>query len=334
VDRNSVTVEINEQLHAFEASDVWSEANGNYSFKFDSRNIQGSKVQLTINITANDNVGNLADKATVTPWLDNTPPAVDLDPANVREWKQVGALQVASVSFDPLGPRAVNDEAVIGQIETYRALVWERTNVIEENQEVLHHAGTKNDSVYLYLQTDPSKPLLVDSDEDDANLCDELDITDLTALQLEGVLPIGTAWYDDSDPTAAPDPTGLYTLANADNPPLTLCEQNKSDLQRVIKHDWLATSPAVFAKPELVGLECTGQQWEITSFVDEDGWICMAARAEDLVGNVGISRPLRLCYDSPDIAGSPACATMSTTPPTCTDGCTPPLRWGPAFVRQ
>jgi hypothetical protein len=47
----------------------------------------------------------------------------------------------------------------------------------------------------------------------------------------------------------------------------------------------------------------------------------VAARAEDNIENVGISAPLRLCFDDGDSGnGVPSCNTSEA--PSCTDGCT------------
>ncbi len=61
-----------------------------------------------------------------------------------------------------------------------------------------------------------------------------------------------------------------------------------------------------------------------------NGWICMAASSQtDQVEMSGISAPLRVCLNS-TLPGKvePACANSSTTPPSCTDGCTAPPHFG------
>jgi hypothetical protein len=59
-----------------------------------------------------------------------------------------------------------------------------------------------------------------------------------------------------------------------------------------------------------------------------DGWICLAARVADKLGNVGLSRPLRICYDDDQVEGVPACAT-GAPPPSCTTNCTAPAAMPP-----
>jgi hypothetical protein len=97
---------------------------------------------------------------------------------------------------------------------------------------------------------------------------------------------------------------------------------------RVIKHTALGAESVVYSvSPEAGTLECTGKFWELTSVVNRsppEGWLCLAARASDMVGNVGVSPPLRVCFDNPGTASHPTCANSSVAPPTCTDGCDPP----------
>jgi hypothetical protein len=334
VNRDSVSIQLNnEDPVEFVDADPWTEANGVYTYSFDSRNIVSSKVQITVNISATDTVGNDSSGASLTLWIDNTPPAVDLDPSNVREFKLVGGVEHCSSAFDPVGPEAVNDEGLIGEIETFRVAVWEQTNGIL-GQNVFHYAGTDTESVYIYLQPDVDTPLLIDTDDDADNLCDELAVEDVGVfLQLEGIGATGAAIYDDYDSGADPD-QGTCVLDSTSAVPDPLCESDASDMHRVIAHDGKPGIPVIFAKPELVGAECTGAQWEIGPFIDQDGWVCLAARAVDVVGNVGISPPLRACFDSLDIPGEPACATMSDTPPDCTDTCTPPPGWGSVIIKN
>jgi hypothetical protein len=94
-------------------------------------------------------------------------------------------------------------------------------------------------------------------------------------------------------------------------------------------------APIIYAaSPTENSLECTGVSWEFGTKVSQDGWVCFATRAVDNVGNVGISRPLRLCLDDPDRAGTPACAEPGSIPPSCTDSCTPPAREGGFLTKQ
>jgi hypothetical protein len=119
---------------------------------------------------------------------------------------------------------------------------------------------------------------------------------------------------------------GDCKLKASDMPP-RLCTANKSDMWQVIRDDVTGTD-VIYGVGVSDGLECTGVAWEFAGKLVHNGWACFAARAVDNAGNVGISRPLRICVDNPAFGASPSCATSSETPPSCTDSCTPPPRWG------
>jgi len=102
-------------------------------------------------------------------------------------------------------------------------------------------------------------------------------------------------------------------------------------MSRVIEHTMptMTPTPVVFASGNNEDVECTGTDWEHATQAPGEGWICLAVRAEDLAGNIGVSRPLRLCYDDSSTGSVPDCFLdpVANPPPTCTDGCTLP----PAF---
>jgi hypothetical protein len=106
-----------------------------------------------------------------------------------------------------------------------------------------------------------------------------------------------------------------------------LCANKDNDMWQVIQDEYNVT-PVIYSASPTAGNECTGVSWEFGTKVSADGWVCFATRAVDNVGNVGVSRPLRICVDDPDRAGTPPCANSSIGAPTCTDGCTPQPRWG------
>jgi hypothetical protein len=68
---------------------------------------------------------------------------------------------------------------------------------------------------------------------------------------------------------------------------------------------------------------CNGNSWAVP-FGNHEGWICVAARVEDTIGNVGISRPLRVCYDDPGTAFTPDCSPDAGKGISCADSCAPP----------
>ena len=337
VDQKTINVELNQQANLYAATTQWSNTGNDYSFTFDSANVAGSKVQVTVNVTASDKAGNKSSGASVLLYLDNQPPIVDLDPGNVRLKKKSGTNYLCSESFDPLGSLAANDAdpypATVTPFKHFRALVWDKTNTIG-GQTVFYYAATDPTSVYLYLQPDgPTVPLLINNDADPE--CDALNTVvggkAIPSLQLNAVKPVGSPWYQTDNPSTAPAISGCNLAA--ETPPSHLCTNNVSDLSVVVEHGGLTAEPVVYGIGQLTGLECTGTGWELSSQLaqatQKEGWFCLAAVAKDKVGNTAISRPLRVCYDDPSTTFQPACALSSTTPPSCTDGCTPPGGFAP-----
>lgn len=335
VDQKTVNVELNQASNLYTTSTQWTNTGNDYTFTFDSANVTGSKVQVTVNVTASDLAGNKSAGASVLLYLDNYGPIVDLDPGNFRTVKKSGTNYYCSQPFDPLGPLAASDDGTpITAFKHFRALVWDLTNTVA-GQTVLYYSKTDPSSVYLYLQPDgPTVPLLVNNDADAE--CDVLNTIvngqTIPNLQLNPATPTGSALYQGSDATSPPAiPSGYCTLPN-ETPPQQLCTNNASDLTVVVTHTMTGAEPVVYGIGQMTGLECTGTGWELSSQLaqatQKDGWFCLAATAKDKVGNVSISRPLRVCYDNPNTTYEPPCKNSSTTPPSCTDGCTPPPGFG------
>jgi hypothetical protein len=336
VDPLSVVATINNSDYAYSDSDPsWSydAMTGTFTFYFDTTQIENSVAQATLRVVASDKVGNAA-KASVLLQLDNVPPVVELDPLPVRE-RNVDTNQ-CSLAFDPLGAAAANDLQVVYDFQVFRALVWEETNHARGEPNDIS-AGADLGSVVLYLQPNTAQGLLKDTDGD--HHCDALETVDsdtgkdLHSIQLSPIPPQGSSWLGASgseDPTLAaefplPEET-LCTYANVMTAPNPLCAKT-SDMSRVISWDIDHKVPVVFGVDPISGLSCTGYGWEINSVVSE-GWLCAAATAKDNNGNVGISVPIRLCYDDGEDP-PPDCATSSSTPPSCVvDGCTLPPRLG------
>jgi hypothetical protein len=337
LDSKTLSVELNQVAKFYSPTDTnWTNNNkGSFTYTFDGANVAGSKVQVTVNLTASDIAGNKTAGESVVLYLDNYPPIIDLDPPNVRQLRKVGTDIQCSESFDPLGPMAASDGDLVLPFTTFRALVWDTTNAIA-GQTVFYYATTDQSSVYLYLQPDgATKPLLIDTDGD--GICDKLDTspggTPIPNLRLGPVMPAGTAYFatDMTDQGADPLLSGCMTGADT-TPPAHLCDQNVSDMTEVIRHNAANVEPVVYGIGGLTGLECTGTGWELSAQLmgatQKQGWFCLAAVATDKVGNSAISPPLRVCLA--DNISSPAC--NPTLKPSCTDGCTAPPPFDVQFM--
>lgn len=339
VDKSKVKVKLNADEYTFEAppSALWSESNGNFVFTFDRTKIVASVSQATINIHAEDLVGNAADGESLIVFLDDFPPIVSLNPENIRvvyEPASATAAPKCSSLFDPLGERAVNDLATVQDFALFRALVWDLTNH-GADQEIDYLSGTDPSTVSLYLQPDPEQPLLIDDDGDgicnDLRTVDEagnpLEFISLSPLDSQGTPPKLPA--DDWGEAPAVDLLGCEPMSNANQ----LCLSQFSDMQYVLRHTIPVREEAVvFGRNPGANttLTCTGADWSISALAGRSGWICLAASATDFANNKGISAPLRVCMRNPGDASNPC---LDSPPPTCTDGCSPPPEFPSQVIR-
>jgi hypothetical protein len=308
-----------------------------YTGKFPAGKYLG-RSQLTLNIIAEDVAGNQT-RFGLDVELDSVPPWVSLDPLPVREVARTGAVNNPSCSlpFDPVGSGAVSDEDVLppsipARKDRYRALVWERGTAITGDTSVTV-SGVKDDTVKVYVQSDVAVPLIIDSDKDPDHLCDSINAMPPlgqhapVVLNYKPITPTGSlvkigAPLDASelatDPpvvecTTATCDFGTCKVQGAATVPDPLCG-GESDLTIVMQHRIPGTPvPVIYAFSPKAGTVpgCTGDLWESTITT---GWTCVAGTARDNAGNVGISKPLRVCYG----------ASCPTTPPDCTDGCVMP----------
>jgi hypothetical protein len=337
----NVTLYAGQSKIFYDPTKGWSKNGDKFVFSFDSKEVEKfAPIQTTINIRANDKVGNpSATGQSVQIYLDNAPPQVDLDPQNIRT---VSATS-CSGSFDPVGDASANDldgtpgRRALSRFGWFRAFVSERGNY-EPGQSIVWLSGTNQKEVRVYYQADPenaatkllvSKNAGVDSTCDDIGGIDDLQngppFSGMTPPSTTG--PMGTPW-NKVDPDATPTAPGSCTLT-AGAQPDWLCPTHTSNMFYVPFNQQLK-EPYVYVvgTPNMQDASCTGIDLNFLRTGQPEGWVCVAARAVDNAGNVGISPPLRLCADDPTTPEHPACAVSSTVPPSCTDGCTPPARGG------
>jgi hypothetical protein len=319
--------------------DKWSRTmNGTFTYRFETGLLQGVESQITVKVRAQDTAGNLTEGVTLLLYRDDLPPAIDLDPkhARIKDF----STSVCSKSFDPLGS-ALNDGATTSDaFALFRAVVYERAN-IATGQPILYFSGTNQKSVALYIQPDTTQPFLIDTNND--NRCDALARDD---FKLQTLKPVGKAGVPDyaKDSTVAPDPGGACTLLDPGTPAKPLCSLQNSDMTIVVQHDVQPkdTEPVVYAMGGILEPECTGSKWELHSAtvdqqgkpLSKDGWLCLAVKASDNLGNSDVSRPLRICFDDPLVDGIPACAGPNPPPaPSCTTNCVAPPRFDEHIFR-
>lgn len=329
VDPATVQVLLNTVPFTFDPKNGWANPSTNsFSFTFDTKNFSANKVQLAVIIRAKDLAGNPSDGASILYYLDNTPPVVDLAPPLLQEVNRDNST--CSAKFYPLGgsPR---DLDVIEDLSRFRALLWDFGNSVN-SQDAFYFAGIDNSNTntvpHLYFQTDTSKPLLKYSDSTKhGQTCDTIADETLPLTTLVPLQPTGNAFF----PASAPPISGICSPGSQTTPDKAQCN-GLSDLTRVISREVASGSvPAVYVIPP-DGLQCTGTQYQITNIAPKDGWICAAVSAVDLTGNRAVSAPLRLCLDSAEYPGTPACAMSSVSPPSCVSDCVAPAPFAPGFI--
>lgn len=341
LDEDTLFVEVSQHPDSpvkFDATDstTWShQANGSFRFRFDTGILEDVESQITVNVRAEDAAGNKGESGSLLLTLDNLPPWIDLDPPNARG---LDSNDVCSASFDPLGPKALNDLEIVTARNNYlRALIYDQTT-FGSGQTLSYMSGTKQTSARLYVQPNADEPFLVDTDGDGE--CDNLaDDDEFRYIGLSPVKKAGRLTYSETDQAVSPfiqddDPEAegyCAVQAASATPPPTLCGE-LSDMTVVVDHDskTQADEPIVYGIGNLPPSECTGTTWDLGLEVAKNGWICLAARASDNLGNVSVSRPLRICYDAAD-GDTPPCASDPSNPPSCTTDCTAPRRF-PAAI--
>jgi hypothetical protein len=307
----------------------WDVMGTSYQHTFDTRTFGYEITQLTINVSATDVVGNQTDPAaSITVKLDNRPPVLSLDPPKMREFRKVPPNYYCSQLFDPVGDWAVNDNSIATSSSYYRVFVEDRTNH-SAGANYDYFAGVDKGKVVLYAQTDPTLPLLIDTNGDGE--CDEIDYADLpenkrpTLVNLKPLEPRGSAFYPKmiSDLGSPPTAPGFCMAdPNSSNVfPETLCKLG-TEMFRVIPSALEDKPPAIYAfMPTNGGTgECEGTSWNVLVIVKQEGWRCLAARAEDTIGNVGVSAPLHVCFTNDLKNPNPVCNTVP--PEWCTKSCT------------
>jgi hypothetical protein len=291
-----------------------------YSASIDAGRYTG-RAQITINVIAEDRAGNETRVSRLV-FVDSVPPWVSLDAPNIRVRTPDPAVPSGAdctASFDPVGEDAVNDLDVLKtEFGMYRAVIWER-GISLKGETIVNVSTVEDGSAALFVQGQIKVPLIVDSDGD--HVCDKISTNPdpthpelapvrvpLSQVTAPGALPPAT------DPANAPSMAGYcdplqYTSAIGPMCPGT-------ELRLAIEHAASSVGPVIYAVSPADGLGagCAGLAWQASV---SSGWACVVGTATDALGNVGISKPLRVCYDL-DGKGCTGAA------PSCTDGCTMP----------
>ncbi|HVZ87983.1 MAG TPA: Ig-like domain-containing protein [Polyangia bacterium] len=312
------------------------QGSGVYSALFDTRNLTGCPpppatglciVYPTVSFRATDSVGNQVSLG-YDFSVDNVAPLADLDPPQMRAMRLGPAGYECSFLFDPLSVNQdvgdmPNDGCMVPQVFDLRARIEDDGNRAN-GLKVVPIAGIDPDSTSVFVLTDTSQPLVVDSDGD--GYCDEINpllaptngpltqSDQVLKIRLAGVPPAGSGDFrpDTSIPSGAPCGPGTATA-----PPKLLCTAEQPTIAIGYTDGSL---PAVWSVEPIGGLRCLGNQLDTLANNIPDGqWACIAVATADLSGNKSVSRPMRVYVKYDDAGGF--CATPpadAPAPPPCT----------------
>lgn len=261
--------------------------------------------------------------------VDYTPPIISLDPPKLRDMRlddTTGAFE-CSFEYDPLGDDAPIDGQTILTMGEFRVRVHDRGNTAPSSTPYgTYIAGLDEGKVQILIldQTDPSSgdgdALLVDTDDD--GICDSINPNldpavdpspgDALAINLEGLAPGGKMYF-------AADPMGYAGYANCGPPieadteiPRELC--TSTGLQQIIPSPVVGDDFTIFTIPPASDEVCMGLPFDFVTNHFEEGWACVVARAVDEAGNIGLSRPIRVCFDANPADGPGSCPEFPSYP--------------------
>jgi hypothetical protein len=297
-------------------------------------------------VRARDAVGNERAVGRVI-TLDNVSPIVDLDPPPMREmqYNPTRGINQCSWYFDPLGSHpyygddtsgeagdasAADDGETVPQLSELRARIEDRGNGASASTGVLvPMAGVDEGSAQIYVLDDSQGALIVDTDGD--GVCDDINpnivpttvpvasneaaVVDLVALAPEGV---SVFTVDDPDPFDHSPGSLEFLCFEGDDTDvgLPLCVQEPGNRITSTQEG----DPVIYGLATPTEDQCWGNAFDSYAANIADGWACVAVRARDGVGNIGVSPPLRVCFDA-DGNQSDGCADwgeIQAPPDDCT----------------
>ncbi|MBN2722866.1 MAG: hypothetical protein JXR95_02215 [Deltaproteobacteria bacterium] len=297
-----------------------------YEGSFDTNVLPSTYLWPALQVFATDLLGNESSVAFELA-LDNTAPLISLDPPeNFRIAKTDSESQIqCSRVLDPVGSGAANDGDLVPQIFWLRARVEDMGNVAA-GMAWSPLALVNQDNVELFILNDVSYPLVVDSNGD--GYCDDINPELLPTIHLTGN-PKETLKLDLT--SIPPSGSADYRYDSGELPPVCdlpgddltepdgLCPVTEDDMTIAIWYTFDKQEPAIYTLPPVdtsSSLTCSGIQFDSLANNISEGWACIAVRAVDNAGNIGVSAPLRVCIDyNPYDGNIPAdCQNLSNAP--------------------
>ena len=287
----------------------------------------------TISFRASDSVGNETSVG-YDFSVDNMPPLADLDPPKMRQMKLAAFGYECSYLFDPLSVNRdvgdmPNDGCMVPQIFDLRARIEDQGNHAT-GLKVTPIAGIDPNNTSVYILTDNTQPLVVDTDGD--GYCDSINpllaptsgpltqAAQVLKIRLGGVPPAGSANFEGPPtPGAAADPglpiAGTCVQGIDPAPPKVLCQLDGFQ-QPTIAIGYADNAPAIWSVEPIDADRCMGNQLDTrANNIPEGQWICMAVGTADLAGNHSVSTPMRVFVNYSDAGGFCATPPAGTSPP-------------------
>lgn len=286
-----------------------------YRKLFDTRQLPSYTLFPSISFRARDKLGNESSVGYLVS-LDNTPPVLDLDPPDVRRLKSVNGAVACSWPFDPVGPDAVDDGALVTQLFDIRVRAEDEGNTpLTGSADYVPIGGVV--SVTTYVLDDTSQPLVVDTSDPPDGVCDDINPNVVPStnpdparhaqkLEMTSLPPRQGA--DFSPEPGAP----AFCAPSTETPPKPFCDttfdMSKSKYGPDGAHSYFLSDvlgyaasnlPSIYTVPP-VGtdrLQCGGRQYDSANHLN-NGWACLSAKAVDKLGNSQVARPIRVCVQA------------------------------------
>jgi hypothetical protein len=294
---------------------------GTYQALFDTARLPVNALFPSISFRASDTPGNQSAVGYLVS-LDNTPPIADLDPpTDFYMVKSVADIDRCSWPFDPLGTDAVDDGENVSQLFDVRARIEDQGNTpLFGGTDFTPIAGIDDTRVQLLILDDTSKALVVDTNGD--GFCDAVNplltpttvpmsSSDALLVNLVPIPPAGDSnFMPRTPPSGAPCASG-----DATKPPDRLCGTTSMSEALYYAN---TTQSAIYTIAPVINdkLQCVGRQFDGLGNHVQDGWICLAVAASDELGNLQVSRPLRVCVNKDGM--NDECGASRPAMPNCT----------------
>lgn len=303
--------------------------NDEYGALIDARSVGADVVNFNVQVAARDLAGNLDSNGMVL-FLDLQPPMVDLDPPPLREY--FASDGSCTRAFDPVGGDAVNDLTCVPQLAEFRAFIEDRGNRATSTGTVIPFAAVDNTTPRLYVLDDESGALLVDTNGD--GVCDEINPLLIAGSTSQGagtvavvaLSPIESRGTEaviayDGDPSNCPFepnspccfPPDAVSGAEAGD---ALCPAS-TNIRRIVEAT-IDELPLIYGMQPVTEHNCMGSALDARGRNISEGWACVAVRAADNLGNVGVSPPLRVYFEY----GADSACQPGNAPPGPVPDCT------------